>query len=404
MQHPLLKTLDKTTQTQLQTHMQSLFDIVKTNIKAAGGHISFYDYMQQALYYPQLGYYKNSLHKLGEGGDFITAPEISSLFAYCLAQQACAVFAECESPSILEFGAGTGRLAADMLNALADLEHLPTAYYILEVSGALRSQQQATVKRIAPEHAHRVIWLDRLPESPLQGMIVANEVLDAMPVRRFACSEERMTEVCVQLNTDETALTWVNATNDLTLPAELAEECADLPVGYCSEYNPVLDSWMQSLSQCLQKGLVLLIDYGFPRHEYYHPQRHDGTLMCHFRHHSHADPLVLLGIQDITAHVDFTSLAEAGLAADFELAGYTSQAEFLLASGLEQHLLRLESQRSAEEDVKAHLMFSKAVQKLLLPGEMGELFKVMGFHEICKILFLDFNVIEGISYRLKNRM
>jgi SAM-dependent MidA family methyltransferase len=286
------------------------------------------------------------------------------LFGVCLAH-AC-LPALVDGGAIFEFGAGSGALAADILSELARLEALPKHYYILEVSAELRARQAQTLQARVPHLAVSVQWLDALPQD-FCGAVIANEVLDAMPVRVF--HQDEMGAIF--------ALGVSCAGQDFALSPRLADEnlraqvaALALSGAYTSEINPYLPGWLRALSESMARGLVLLIDYGFPRREYYHPQRCHGTLMCHYRHHSHADPFFLPGLQDITAHVDFTAVAEAALAADLCVSGYTSQADFLLGNGLTEHLARV-----AQE--KHYVVLAQGVKKLLMPAEMGELFKVM---------------------------
>jgi len=358
-----------------------------------GEAIPFVKFMEQALYAPGLGYYSAGIHKLGEKGDFITAPEISPLFSHCVAKQCQQILASFESGVILEFGAGSGKMAAEILKELERLDCLPTEYFILEVSADLQKYQQETLQAQVPHLFNRIQWLERLPSQPISGVILANEVLDAMPVRRFRLDDNEISEFFVgledskinfglqeELSTDskinfglQSPFTWqILPSRDESLRMLVEKLRPTLPIGYVSEINLALPAWIQSVSDILAAGMVLLIDYGFPRREYYHPQRTQGTLMCHYRHHAHDDPLILVGLQDITAHVDFTAVAEAAVAADLEVAGYTTQANFLLASGLPEFFSTLDP-----DDTRTYLQYTQQVKKLTLPSEMGELFKVM---------------------------
>jgi len=339
-------------------HSERLVARIAAQIRAAGGWIDFERYMQLALYEPSLGYYAAKPGKIGAQGDFITAPEISPLFARAIATQVAQVFSELP-PQVIEFGAGSGALADELIGALERLGHGFVDYRIVEVSAELREAQQA---RLA---GRRVRWLER-PASGFEGVIIANEVLDVMPVRLFVKRSGQTMERGVTLQDGALRL------KERTAAAELAQAVAQLearlgvfPDGYGSEIGLVARGWASTLASWLARGLVLLFDYGFPDHEYYHPQRAMGTLMCHFRHRAHADPLWLPGLNDITAHVDFSAIADAAQAAHLALLGYTSQARFLINCGL----LELVAAGGGSGAAGALRLLSEA--------EMGELVKVM---------------------------
>jgi len=354
-------------------HSQQLFDYIVMQMQSAGGVLPFSEFMQLALYSPELGYYSSHIRKFGSAGDFITAPEISPLFSQCLAKQCGQIITELgdENCVILEFGAGSGVMAAEILQTLARDGQLPAHYWILEVSAALQLRQQETLQAQVPELFPRVQWLTQLPNAPFKGVILANEVLDAMPVARFQMQETGIHEFYVEHTGAAFDWTLRPVQNPELVAAITALERA-FPVGYCSELNLSLSPWLNAVSDCLQAGAVLLLDYGFPRHEYYHPQRDSGTLMCHYRHYSHSNPLILLGLQDITAHVDFTAVAEAASAAELTVAGFTNQANFLLGCGIGALLENVGEVGSA-----AYLQQAAQVKTLIMPSEMGELFKAM---------------------------
>jgi len=353
-------------------HSERLVERLQQEMVARGGAISFARYMELALYAPGLGYYSAGSRKLGAEGDFVTAPEISPLFSRCLARQVCQVLQMTGGGVVLEVGAGSGVMAADMLAELERLESLPERYLILEVSADLRQRQQMTLEQKVPGLVERVSWLERLPERPIQGVVVANELLDALPVHCFQVGERGAQELLVA--SDGQGFHWVKGEFGSDRLAERVGAVArGLPPGYRSEISLAVGEWVSSMAQVLGRGVILLIDYGFPRHEYYHPQRADGTLMCHYRHRTHPDPLILPGLQDITAHVDFTTVAEAALEAGLELYGYTTQAHFLLANGLDGMM-----EEAAGEEWLVRLRLSQQIKTLVLPEEMGELFKVMG--------------------------
>ncbi len=352
-------------------HSERLVERLQQEMAVQGGAISFARYMELALYAPGLGYYSAGSRKFGAEGDFVTAPEISPLFSRCLARQVGQVLQMTGGGVVLEVGAGSGVMAADMLAELERLGALPERYLILEVSADLRQRQQMTLEQKVPGLVERVSWLERLPERPLQGVVVANELLDALPVHCFQVGEQGAQELLV--TSDGQGFHWVTGEFGSDRLAErVGVVSRGLPPGYRSEISLAVGEWVSSMAQVLGRGVILLIDYGFPRHEYYHPQRADGTLMCHYRHRAHPDPLILPGLQDITAHVDFTAVAEAALEAGLELYGYTTQAHFLLANGLDRMM------EEGGDEPLAQLQLSQQIKTLILPEEMGELFKVMG--------------------------
>ena len=325
--------------------------------------------MELALYAPGLGYYVAGAAKFGPGGDFVTAPEISPLFGRCLATQCAEVLERLGGGDLLELGAGSGALAEQLLGELQRLGALPGRYLILEPSPELQSRQRARLCQSLPDLAGRCHWLSELPRD-LRGMIVANEVLDAMPVHRFRVGEAGAIE---EVLARATAAGLTETTGPVRSPG-LAEHVARLhaaglatAVGYSSEVNLRLGPWLNALAGALSVGMLLLLDYGHPRPAYYQPDRHMGTLMCHYRHQAHADPFRHLGLQDITAHVDFTAVAEAGAASGFTLAGFTTQAHFLIGCGIERLL--------AESLDAGDLLLS--AKQLLLPSAMGEVFKAI---------------------------
>jgi SAM-dependent MidA family methyltransferase len=349
---------------------------VAAEIEAAGGWISFARFMELALYAPGMGYYSGGAHKFGAAGDFVTAPEITPLFGRSLAAQAAQVMA-LSAPQILEVGAGSGRLAVDLLCELEARSALPERYAILELSGELRARQRAALERGAPHLLARVDWLDALP-AQFDGLVLANELLDALPVH-LVCwgSHEEPSAIF------ERGVAWADgefvwrqraACGRLHERATALAAEHTLAPGYVSEISLAASDWTTAWGGIIGQGALLLLDYGFPQHEFYHPQRDLGTLMCHYRHQAHGEPFFLPGLQDITAHVDFTALAEAGFAAGLEVLGYTSQAAFLLNCGLTDLLAQL-----PVDDSRTYLPQAQAVQKLISPAEMGELFKVIAF-------------------------
>ncbi|HEX8987717.1 MAG TPA: class I SAM-dependent methyltransferase [Rhodocyclaceae bacterium] len=350
-----------------QTASRALCAHIAAAIEAAGGWLSFARYQELALYAPGLGYYAGGSRKFGAEGDFVTAPELTPLFGGALARQVAQVMTAAGAAVVLEAGAGSGRLAADLLRALDALGQAPERYLILELSGELRARQRDTLRREAPGLADRVEWLDAMPES-ISGCIVANELLDAMPVQVLAWREaglmERGVAVDAQGNFD-----WAERPAD----ERLQRLAAELPVvpPYVSEVAPIARAWTAEWGRRLVKGGLILIDYGLPRGEYYHPQRSGGTLRCHYRHRAHDNPFWWPGLSDITTHVDFTAIAEAAHASGLDVVGYTTQSTFLMNCGIGELL----SERQAEGRDAAKAL--GAVQVLLSPAEMGELFKVL---------------------------
>jgi SAM-dependent MidA family methyltransferase len=355
-------------------HSAELAGLIHREIAAAGGSIPFSQFMERCLYAPGLGYYSAGRRKFGAGGDFVTAPEISPLFGRCLAKSCAAVLASLGGGDILEFGAGSGQLAIDLLTGLESMECLPDRYLVLERSADLKVRQQQAIARQLPQLLDRVSWIDELPARGFRGVMLANEVLDAMSVERFQWDGEsaELFHVCSEAD----GFAWQLQTgkvNEATTRIGAWVSGSDLCAGYVSEFNTSVQPWLRSVADSLDQGLVLLIDYGYPQHEYFHPQRSSGTLMCHYRHYAHADPLLWPGLQDITAHVDFTAVAEAAVAADLEVAGYTTQTWFLLDCGLEEYLLQ-----SGATDTTAYMKAAQQAKTLILPGEMGERFKCIG--------------------------
>ncbi len=354
--------------------LDEMHGLLSDAILAHEGSLPFDSYMELALYAPALGYYANGRRKFGESGDFITAPEASPLFSRCLAHQVAECLEKCGGAAVLEIGAGSGRMAADMLVQLELLEVLPRRYLILETSAALQKEQHALLEARVPHLLSRVEWLKRLPDPGITGVIVANELLDAMPVHRFRRSAGTWQELSVGLQDQVLVDRW----GPLQTPG-IAEHLQALwpdegvvAEGYSSEMNLRLRPWMRAVSEALQQGYLILIDYGYTQHEYYHPERRQGTFICHFRHRAFSDPYLLPGLQDMTANVDFTALAKAGSEAGFTLAGFSTQAHFLIDNGLDRLL-----GESDPSDVRRHAEMVQGAKTLTLPSEMGERFKVL---------------------------
>lgn len=341
---------------------------------AASGPVSFAHFMQRALYEPGLGYYSAGLHKLGASGDFVTAPELGRLFAGCLARQVGEVAGTLPRYDILEIGAGTGKLAADLLRSLPP-EHLPERYRILETSADLRRVQREHICAELPGESGRVSWLDGPPTDDWQGVLIANEVIDALPAERFRIAAPGVEQMAVSMQGDGFEWAFRPAPGELEAAVRAIEAGLGrrLPVGYRSEIRLQLPAWLRGLTHAMRSGLALFIDYGYPRGEYYLPERSDGTVMCHYRHHAHDDVFFWPGLQDITAWVDFTALAEAADDCGLDVLGYCSQAMFLLGCGLDAVL----AEQGADSGDGGFALAAEARQ-LTLPAMMGERFGVMG--------------------------
>jgi SAM-dependent MidA family methyltransferase len=353
-------------------HSEALMAVIREQLGQGSGWLSFERFMELALYAPGLGYYSAGSAKLGAGGDFVTAPEVSDLFSRCVARQ-CAQLLAVTGGDILELGAGTARMAGAVLTELAAAGRLPERYAILEVSADLTQRQQAYVAQLPAVLRERIVWLTQLPPAPFTGVMLANEVADALPCRRFILKGGAVQELGPGLDTaghlgDAAAAPDTALLNECT--RLFAELDAPLPEGYISEVCLRADAWVASLADVLQRGALLLFDYGLPRRHYYHPQRQTGTLRCHFRQYVHDDPYINVGLQDITAWVDFTRLAEAGLSAGLDVEGFATQAAFLLGNGIEAMTA------GARSDVERVRLAGEA-RRLMLPEEMGEAFKVL---------------------------
>jgi SAM-dependent MidA family methyltransferase len=367
-----------------------LISLIKQEIQASHGFLPFERYMQLALYAPGLGYYAKQVPMGTAQADFTTAPELTPLFGHALARQCAQLLDAGVKPHILELGAGTGKLARDLLQALALLGHPQVRYSILEVSGSLRTTQQHTLAGLAAQ----VQWLDALPNA-FSGIVLGNEVLDAMPCTLFSVQDGTAMERGVTWQ--DGTLRWAQRPADANLNSAISmrffkQNSLKMPMNtalmlfnYQSELNFQAEALLRTLGGILTRGAVLMLDYGFPRHEYYHPQRSSGTLMCHAQHRAHDDPLHAPGQEDITAHIDFTAMRDAALEGGLQMAGYTGQARFLINCGL------LELAAQLPQDNALH--YAKAVaplQKLLSEAEMGELFKVIGFTKNLQVDWLGF--------------
>jgi SAM-dependent MidA family methyltransferase len=356
-------------------HCARMREYLAAQVAAAQGWLCFERFMDAVLYAPGLGYYSAGARKLGAGGDFTTAPEISPLFGACVARQCAEVLGALETGSILEIGAGSGRLAMDVLSRLEVLGKLPVRYSILEISADLRGRQRRLIEQRLPHLLERVEWLDRPPEQAFEGVVLANEVLDALPVTRFRWHRDRVEELGVVMHDGRFAWGLQPASAAMAATCRLlASAGGGWAEGYVSEYCPRLAAWTRSVTDCLRAGAAFWFDYGLPRSQYYLPERRDGTLLCHFRHRAHDDPFLHPGLQDITAWVDYTALAEASRDCGFALAGFTTQSFFLAGLAVDQEMRAL-----AGDDANEFARLANQARRLMMPGEMGERFKAMAW-------------------------
>ena len=363
-----------------RAHSAALAQLIRNEI-AANGPMPFSRYMELCLYAPGLGYYSAGKTKFGPGGDFVTAPELGSLFARCVAQALAPTLQDFDGTGdVLELGGGSGAFAEHCLGELDRLGCAPRRFHILEPSADLRQRQRARLAASLPAHlAARVDWLDRPPEADWRGVLFANEVIDALPTTRFVIREgEVFEEHVVDAGDGGFASVDLPADGFVAQAVRAIERELQRPFddGYRSELLPQLPYWLQAVTGSLREGLALFIDYGYARREYYLPERRDGTLVAHYRHRAHADPYVLPGLQDLTAFVDFGALAIAARGAGFDLAGLGSQADFLLANGLPELFA---AAQAAAPDEAARYALAQEVKRLTLPGEMGERFKAIAF-------------------------
>ncbi len=384
-----------------KNHSLLLTQSIKDACSQAGGWIGFSEFMNIALYQPGLGYYTSGSQKFGAKGDFITAPEVSPLFGQCLAKQIAEVLGNFQKNSnekavVLEFGAGSGVLAVDILLELERLGSLPDQYLILELSSELIHRQQQILKEKVSHLFERIQWLDRLPEDVNNAVIIANEVLDAMPVECFRVHHNVVESLMVGMENDELIARYVSADSKVVDKLSSIKQRSDIefPEGYCSEYNPSISGWLSALDGKIDKLVVLLIDYGYNEKEYYHADRSSGTLMCYYQHRAHDDFLWWPGLQDITAFVNFTDVAYCAVDLNLEVCGYTTQAAFLLANGLsELHAMQV------TDDARQQIKLSQQIKTLTLPSEMGERFKVMALTKNYEEPLQGFSMLD-----LRNRL
>jgi SAM-dependent MidA family methyltransferase len=357
-------------------HTEALVQVIKARVDENNGWIGFEAFMELALYAPGLGYYSAGATKFGESGDFITAPLMGNQFAGCIARQCIEIFENLpvdDPTTIIEFGAGTGQLALDLLVYL-DIHHrFPDRYLVVETSADMKQRQQALIESTHPEYLAAMEWLNIIPEQSISGVVIANELLDAFPVMRFEVDDEGTARE-LGVTVSDGQFTWEVSSQQIS--QQFQERLTDysLPSGYRGEINRRAEAWIRTVGDKLGSGVMLLVDYGYPRDEYYHRDRTQGTLKCHYQHQSHNDPFFYPGIQDITTHVDFSAVAAAASHAGLDVAGYCSQGGFLLSMGL---LENFEKKRESDIPATDTVSLSQEVKKLTLPHEMGEIFKVI---------------------------
>lgn len=351
----------------LALHSDSLKQCIREQIDKQHD-ISFAQFMQMALYQPGLGYYSSGMYKFGAQGDFVTAPELGSLFAQCMAKQFQQVINAIDSAVILELGAGTGQFCYDCLVELDKLNSLPKKYYILEVSADLKHRQQQKIDLLPVNLQTLVTWIEKPLERTFDGIIFANEVIDALAVEVFKYENNQYLQMRVKWNNGFKQC-WGKFSDRLN--TEIKDKNLNLSEGYVSEFSPHLTQWLASISKKLNKGTILFVDYGYDKQAYYHPQRNQGTLICYHRHQANFDYLDHVGLQDITAFVDFTALAQAADDCKLSIDGYSTQAHFLLSLGIQEKL------GDSENNYKNYYKRTTEMKKLVMPNEMGEKFKVM---------------------------
>lgn len=364
-----------------QQHSDALKKLIKKQIQSEGGSISFAKYMHTCLYAPGYGYYSAGSHKIGEQGDFTTAPEISSFFGYSIANHITDVFAQKTEKHILEFGAGSGQLAIDIMVYLEKSHDLPEFYYILEISADLRQRQQQYIRQLLPELIDRFVWLDELPEQ-FEGVILANEVCDAMPVNLIKIKDHQLYERHVGLNNNHFAWRDVAVTNN-----ELKQQGTRLQTHistdiYETEIHLATQQWLRTVAQSLKKGAFFIIDYGYSFNTFYNDERKQGTLCCYYRHQLNDDPFYLPGLQDITAHTEFTTLADIAFEQGLDVAGFHEQSDFLMAGGITDIATELHNDMASAD----WLQQSAGLKQLLMPSQMGQQFKVLSLTKNLELL------------------
>ncbi len=359
-----------------RAHSERLFELIRNEIRVNGGAIRFDRYMELALYAPGLGYYSAGATKFGASGDFVTAPELGSVFARCLARAIAPALRD-EGSEILELGPGSGALAVELLLELERLRALPNRYHLLERSADLRERQRRAFNECCPHLETLAVWLDSPPTSAWQGALIANEIVDALPVRLLELNANEVFERCVSLDEDHRVV-WHTVPADSSFKRDVGRVLGDarrtLPQPYRSEICAMLAPWFDEVTRTMRNGSAWFFDYGHRHDDYYAPQRREGTLSCHYRHRVHDDPLLLPGLQDITAWVDFDALADVARLSGFHIDSMTTQADFLIRYGLQDIF---DSEYAAAGDEAQRYQLAQEVKRLTLPTEMGESFKVL---------------------------
>lgn len=364
-----------------QQHSDALKKLIKKQIQSEGGSISFAKYMHSCLYAPGYGYYSAGSHKIGAQGDFTTAPEISSFFGYSIASHIIDVFAQNTQRQILEFGAGSGQLAIDIMTYLEKSHELPEIYYILEISADLRQRQQQHIQQLLPELVDRFVWLDKLPEQ-FEGVILANEVCDAIPVNLIKIKDHQLYERHVGLNNNHFAWRDMPVTDN-----ELKQQGTRLQIHistdiYETEIHLATQQWLRTVAQSLRKGAFFIIDYGYSFNTFYNDERKQGTLCCYYRHQLNDDPFYLPGLQDITAHTEFTTLADIAFEQGLDVAGFHEQSDFLIAGGITDIAAEFYNDMPSAD----WLQQSAGLKQLLMPNQMGQQFKVLSLTKNLELL------------------
>ena len=374
---------------------------IRSACNRADGQIRFSDFMNIALYEPGLGYYSGGLQKFGQKGDFITSPEVSPLFGQCLANQVAEILhnlreASNEKTYVIEFGAGSGILAVDILLKLEQLGFLPEKYLIVELSAELQHRQKETLENKAPHLLKLVQWLNQLPEDITNAVVLANEVLDAMPVECFKVADDEIETLMVGMESDKFVSCYISSDDSVVEKISTIQQRSEITYSnnYCSEYNPAIAGWLSAIESDIENLVILIIDYGYNEKEYYHPDRVDGTLMCYYQHRAHDDFLWWPGLQDITAFVNFTDVAYNAVDLGMDVSGYTTQAAFLLSNGLtELHAAQV------TDDIQQQIKLSQEIKTLTLPSEMGDRFKVMALVKNYEQPLTGFSMLD-----LRNRL
>ena len=355
-----------------QSHSELVMENLAKEIKANQGWISFEDFFDFVMYKPGLGYYSAGAKKLGASGDFTTSPEISMLFGKTVSNQVLALLNNFESPSIIEIGAGSGRLAYDIITNLINSKIDFDKYYILEVSADFRERQKQELSLLPDEAFEKVIWLDSILEAPVEGIVIGNEVIDALPFKRFTVVDHKIQEIGVTMKNDQLTESTRDASKTLAEEVRLIEKALnrDFEQNYTSEIRLNIGQWLKAISSMLKSGALLFIDYGYSRQEYYAEDRKNGSMICHYRNTAHENPFLNLGVQDISASVEFTLLAEKALEEHLEVGLFTSQSDFLINGNILGELDKI-------EDDTLRMGLTQEIKQLLMPSQMGQTFKCM---------------------------